>query len=454
MVSNFLTDLIVGAVVLGVLVFVHELGHFVVNKWFGVRVLIFSFGFGKRLFGIKRGVFSWGALKDLAPDSTDYRVSLLPFGGYVRMAGDDPSQPRSGDPSEFLSKPRWQRCLVALAGPAVNLALAVVILVGLYHYHYEKPSYEEQPARVGYVEPNSPAAKAGVQPGDVIVRLGDKVNPTWEDVELKVPTSPGEAIPITVLRDGRKLDLILRPRAEGEEQTGYAGWSPCLPASIGLVEPGSPASKAGLRAGDEIVALDGVRIPCWQSLTAALQSHGGKPLEITLRRDGRDLSVQVMPVYGEVQGTKKWHIGVGLRDVVVVRRLPWSQALSQAIDFNIRNSLLTVDVIGKILTRRMSAKSLSSPIGIAQLSGEAYRAGWVDLLMFVSLISLQLGLFNLLPIPILDGGMILMLVIEGILRRDVSMAVKERVVQVGLAVLLLLAVYVMYNDILKTFKPY
>lgn len=454
MVSNFFTDLIVGAIVLGLLVFVHEFGHFVAAKYFKIRVLTFSFGFGKRLFGIKRGLFSWGDLKDEDPGHTDYRLSVLPLGGYVKMAGDDPSQPRGGDATEFLSRPRWQRFVVALAGPVVNLALAVVLLAGLYRYHFEKPAYQEQAAKVGYVALGSPAAKAGIKPGDVITKLGNTTNPTWDDIEVRIPISPNEVLPVEVLRDNQRLDLSLEPKAQGEEQIGYAGWAPCIPASIGEVGSGSPASKAGMEVGDEILAIDGGKVPCWQSLTPALQANGGKPVEITVRRGGNNLNLPVVPIYGDVGDGKKWHIGVLVHEAIVVRQLPWPQALSQAVDFNVRNSLLTADVIGKIVTRRMSAKSLSSPIGIAQLSGEAYRAGISDLLVFVSFISLQLGLFNLLPIPILDGGMILMLAIEGVLRRDVSLAIKERVLQVGLAALLMLAVYVIYNDLVRTFKPY
>src|SRR5579859_2297542 len=164
MFSNFTTDIAVVAVVLGVMILIHELGHFIAAKYFGVRVLTFSLGFGPRLFGVKRG-------------DTDYRVSALPLGGYVKMAGDDPSQERKGDPGEFLSKPRWQRFVIVVMGPFMNAVLAITLLTGLYRFHYEKPAYKEEPARIGEVEPDSPAAKAGVLPGDLIVRLGDLQNP-------------------------------------------------------------------------------------------------------------------------------------------------------------------------------------------------------------------------------------------------------------------------------------
>ncbi len=441
MVSSFLTDAAVVVLVLGVMILVHEWGHFLAAKRFGIRVLIFSLGFGKRLFGFKRG-------------DTDYRVSALPFGGYVKMAGDDPSDARRDDPGEFLARPRWQRFVVVLMGPAMNVLMAIVLLAGLYKLHFQKPAYEEQPARLGDLEPDSPAARAGLMAGDVIVRLDGLQDPKWEDVEIKVLTTVGEAIPLVVLRDGQSRNMTLTPRAEGPHRVGYAGWYPYVPSVIGTVDPGLPAGQAGLRPGDQIVALDGRKIYCWPRLAYALQSGNGKLVELTVLREGKEIRAQLKPVYSEVMGEKKWRIGVAFHSQIVVRQLPWRRAIASSLRDNLRNSLTTFDVLAKVVTRRMSTRSLAGPIGIAQLSGEAYRAGIPDLLMFVSFISLQLGIFNLLPIPILDGGVILLLLIEGSMRRDLSVGFKERFVQVGIAFLLLLAVFVMYNDIMKTLKPY
>jgi regulator of sigma E protease len=442
MATSFLTDAAVVVVVLGIMILVHELGHFLAAKGFGVRVLIFSLGFGKRLFGFKRG-------------ETDYRVSVLPFGGYVKMAGDDPSEVREGAPGEFLAKPRWQRFIIVIMGPAMNAILAVTLLAGLYRYHFQKPAYQEQPARIGDVEPDSPAARARIQPGDLVVVFDGLRNPKWEDVEIKVLTTVGESIPLQVEREGQIVHLGLTPRAEGPNRVGYAGWFPYMPCIVGSVEPDLPAARAGLQVGDQVVALDGRKVFWWPSLVESLQAGNGKPVELTILRDGKERKVEVTPIFSEVMGEKKWRIGVGsARSNVVVRQLPWGQALQASLRDNLRNSLATFDVLGKILTRRMSTRSLAGPIGIAQLSGEAYRAGIPELLMLVSFISLQLGIFNLLPIPILDGGVIFLLLIESVMRRDLSLEVKERFAQVGIVFLLLLAVFVMYNDILKTFRPY
>jgi regulator of sigma E protease len=443
MFSNFVTDAVVVVIVLGFMIFIHELGHFMAAKWFGVRVLTFSLGFGKRLFGFKKG-------------DTDYRVSALPFGGYVKMWGEDPSQPRTGDPAEFLGKPRWQRFIIAIMGPAMNVLLAIALLAALYHYHYQKPAYEEQPARVGDVDPSSPAARAGVLAGDLIIRLDGISNPKWEDVMPKIATSAGEEMPLEVERDGQRLSLTITPRAEGRDEIGYAGWAPDTPPILGIVEPGLPAAKAGLKTGDRIVALDGYKIAGSGALVRALQLGQGKEADFKVEREGKELHVQIQPIYGDAngEGEKKWRIGVGFRREVVVHQLPWGGAVAASLEDNFRSCLVTLDFLGKLLTRRMSARSISGPIGIAQLSGEAYKEGIPSLLMLVSFISLQLGIFNLLPIPILDGGVILLLLVEGFIRRDLSMKVKERIAQVGMAFLLLLAVFVMYNDLIKTFKPY
>jgi len=438
--ENALTSIAVVIVVLGFMIFIHELGHFMAAKAFGIRVLVFSLGFGKRLIGRKHG-------------ETDYRVSALPFGGYVKMAGDDPTEVREGQRGEFLSHPRWQRFIVVIMGPVMNIGLALFLLAGLYHFHHQKPAYQEQPARIGDVEPNSPAAKAGLQPGDLIARLGGIENPRWEDVELKVLTTVNEAIPLRVLRDGETRDLSITPEAKGPNSIGDAGWYPHIPATVDTVETDLPAGKAGLHAGDQIVAFEGRRIFFWPRLASSIQETGGKEIGITVSRAGREFDVRLQPVLTDLGGEKVWRIGVGFRSNVVVRRLPWGEAIRASFRDNLRNSLATFEVLGKILTRRMSTRSLAGPIGIAQLSGEAYRAGIPELLMFVCFISLQLGIFNLLPIPVLDGGVILLLLVETVIRRDLSLAVKERFAQVGVVFLLLLAVFVMYNDIMKSIRP-
>lgn len=440
MFENALTNIAVVVVVLGFMILIHELGHFIAAKAFGIRVLVFSLGFGKRLFGRQYG-------------ETDYRVSVLPFGGYVKMAGDDPTQVREGKEGEFLSHPRWQRFIVVMMGPAMNIGLAILLLGGLYHFHYQKPAYLEQSARIGDVDADSPAAKAGIQAGDLLARLDGVQNPKWEDVELKVLTTVNEAIPVEIVRGGETLTLSVTPVAQGPNHTGNVGWYPSVPATVDSVEAGMPAGQAGMKAGDEIVALDGRRVFFWPRIATSIQEGAGKGVAITVAREGKEIEFQLKPILTELRGEKVWRIGVAFRSNTIVRQLPWGEAISSSLRDNLRNSLATFDVLGKILTRRMSARSLTGPIGIAQLSGEAYRAGTPELLMLICFISLQLGIFNLLPIPVLDGGVILLLAVESVMRRDLSLAVKERFAQIGVVFLLLLAAFVMFNDIMKSIRP-
>ena len=262
MAGSFITDVVVVVLVLGLMIFVHELGHFMAAKFFGVRVLVFSLGFGKRLLHWTRG-------------DTDYRISALPFGGYVRMAGDDPSTDRTGEPWEFLAKPRWQRFVVVVMGPAMNILLAVLVLAGLYKFHFQKPAFEEQPARVGDVEADSPASQIGIKPGDLVVRLDNLQNPHWEELQMKIVTTVGEAMPVEVERDGRTLSMSLTPRASGPDRVGDAGLYPYAPGVIDKVEPGLPAGQAGLLSGDRIVGVDGKTVLYWPRVAFLIQAGKG-----------------------------------------------------------------------------------------------------------------------------------------------------------------------------------
>ncbi|TAM80618.1 MAG: RIP metalloprotease RseP [Acidobacteria bacterium] len=441
MVSSFLTDAVVVIVVLGVMVFVHEAGHFLAAKGFGVRVLTFSLGFGKRIFGFERG-------------GTDYRVSILPLGGYVKMAGDDPTAVLTGDRGEFLGRPRWQRFVIVLMGPMMNFVLAVVVLAGLYMFHFQKPAYEDQPVVIGAVDSDSAAAVAGLQAGDRVVQFDGIRDPQWHHIKFKVLTGADHPIPLTVDRGGQVLHMSLTPHTEGPDGAGVAGWYPYVPLVIDKAEPGQPASDAGLKSGDMIVGLDGKPIYYWALVVQALRDGKGNPVDLTVERDGKEFQAHLKPAFTDVMGLKTWRIGVTIRQTeFVVRRLPPGTAVDYSIRANYRYFLETFDVLGKIVTRQMSTKSLAGPIGIAQISGEAYRRGIADLLLFVSFISLQLGIVNLLPIPVMDGGHIFMLAIEGLMRRDLSLAVKERVIQVGVVLIVLLFVFVMYNDIMKSLRP-
>jgi regulator of sigma E protease len=436
--ESFLIAVASMAVVLGIMILVHEFGHFAAAKLFGVRVDVFSIGFGKRLVGFRRG-------------DTDYRISALPLGGYVKMAGENPLESHTGAPDEFMSHPRWQRFVIAVAGPAMNILLAVGLLTGVYMVHYEHPVYLDQPAVIGWVVENSPAAKAGIQAGDRIVRIDGWQNPLWEDVVLKSAIQSNQPLDLAVQRGNQILEKQIPPSANwaDPEQMRAIGWIPDEPIIVTQMEPKMPAAKAGMRVGDQIVALNGVQVRSLMGVIRYLQENGDRPVEISALRNGQEVKFTVAPVMTEDNGNKRYRLGFQ-SEPVTVSKLPLGSALQQSIEQNKKYSFLIVDLVRKMIRHEASIKQMEGPIGIARVSGEAAREpGWTPLLQLMAGISLNLGIFNLLPIPILDGGMILMLFIEGILRRDISMRIKERIYQTAFVFLVLFAVVVIYNDIMK-----
>jgi regulator of sigma E protease len=424
------------AVVLAVMIVMHELGHFAAAKWFGVRVDVFSIGFGKRLVGFRRG-------------DTDYRISVLPFGGYVKMAGENPLESRSGAPDEFMSHPRWQRFVIAIAGPAMNIILAVVLLTGVFMVHNEHPVYLDQPAVIGWVLENSPAAKAGIEQGDRIVRIDSEQNPTWEDVMLKVMVSARQPVDIAIQRGNQILEKQVLPQPDSTEQYASVGWVPDQPITVTELEPDMPAAQAGLKLGDDIVAINDTPMRSLFDVIRYLQHNGNKPVEVTAVRSGQQVHLTMTPVQTE-QGTQKSY-RLGFRsEPVHVDKLPFAQALNRSLEENKKYSLLIVDLVRKMLEHKVSIKQMEGPIGMGKLTGEAARQpGWTPLLGLTAMISLNLGIFNLLPIPILDGGIIMLLIIEAVIRRDISIRIKERIYQTAFVFLLLFFAVVMYNDLLK-----
>jgi regulator of sigma E protease len=427
------------AVVLGIMILIHEFGHYAAAKYFGVRVDVFSIGFGKRLCGFRRG-------------ETDYRISALPLGGYVKMAGENPLESRSGAPDEFMSHPRWQRFVIAIAGPAMNIMLAIALLTGVYMVHYERPQFFDQPAVVGWVLDNSAAAKAGIEQGDRIVRIDGTQNPTWEDVLLKVMISAKQPVDIAIQRGNDILEKQIRPELEGSgfDAHGSMGWEPAEIPTVSEVVPGMPAALAGIQLKDQITAINGTPLRSGLSIIHYLQENGAKPVDLTVVRNGQEFHFTMTPTQVDDKGEKVYRVGFGMSEAIKVEKLPFARALNASLKENKKFSLLMVDLIHKLVEHKASIKQLDGPIGIARASGDAaQQPGWIPLLSLMAMISLNLGIVNLLPIPILDGGGILMLLIEMLLRRDVDLRIKEAVVKVGLVFLMMIVVFVIYNDISK-----
>jgi len=426
------------AFVLGVMILVHEFGHYAVAKMCGVRVEVFSLGFGKRLLGFRRG-------------DTDYRISALPLGGYVKMSGENPMEARTGDPGEFMSHPRWQRFLIAIAGPAMNVILALGIVTGVYMIHYEHDWYIDQPSRVGWVEENTPAAKAGLKPGDLITQIDGQSNPLWEDTRAKIAISPGQPIPLVLKRGNQNINTTLTPDIYGPSRIGEAGLAPAAGVVIDSTEKNMPAYKAGIREEDEILAINGIGVHSPGELTHFLQENKSKPVEVTAMRDGKVSKYDITPVLGsDGEGHEKYLVGITVGVRQAVDKLPFPKALSRSVEQNKKYAMLLIELVEKMVQKKVSVKMMSGPIDIARVSGEAAREpGWTPLLLLMAGISLNLGIFNLFPIPILDGGVILLLFIEGIIRRDISIQIKERIYQAAFVFLVLFAAMVIFNDITK-----
>jgi regulator of sigma E protease len=437
---SILHTIFIMAIVLGFMILIHEFGHYAAAKYFGVRVEVFSIGFGKRLIGFTRG-------------ETDYRIAAIPLGGYVKMSGENPMDSRSDDPGEFLNHPRWQRFIIAVAGPAMNVMLAIALLTGVYMVHYEYPAWLDEPAVVGWVNPNAPAEKAGIQRGDRIVSVDGIQNPTWEQVNVKDALSPNQPLNYGIERDGKVMEKVLVPEPTGPNQYGDMGWVP-KQASVTLttVEPGMPAEKAGLKIGDQIVAVNGQEIPHLAALIQLLTRSKDQPLEIQVLRNRQKISFTVKPVLdpgGSGQGPA-YRIGVASVPTKVVK-LNFADALKRSLSDNKKSSFLILELLQKMVQRKVSMRQVDGPIGIGSAVGQAAREeGWTPLLLITAAISLNLGIMNLLPIPILDGGVILLLFIESLMQKEISLPIKERIYQAAFVFLVLFAVMVIYNDLVKT----
>ncbi|MGC2247662.1 MAG: RIP metalloprotease RseP, partial [Terriglobales bacterium] len=429
---SILHTIYVMGIVLGIMILLHEFGHYAAAKFFGVRVEQFAIGFGKRLFGFHRG-------------GTDYRINILPLGGYVKMSGENPMDERTDDPGEFLNHPRWQRFVIAIAGPAMNVLLAFALWTGVFMVHYEYSTIFDGPAFVGWVAPGTPAANAGIQPGDKIVRVDDTENPNWEQVLYKEALSPNQPLKFQILRAGVVSDITLVPQPMGRNQAGDVGFVPKEPRFIAtMIEPDMPAEKAGLKVGDQILSVNGQEIPAVEALVDMLARTKDQPLDVVVLRDGQKLPFTVHPKLsaGNPPGDMRYRIGLASNPTKVVK-LPFPQAVSKAAGECVTNSSLILELVRKMVAGKISIRQVDGPIGIGSAVGSAAREeGWTPLLFVSAIISLNLGVMNLLPIPILDGGVILLLIIESLMQKDISLPIKERIYQAAFVFLVLFAVTV------------
>jgi len=419
--------------VLGILIFVHELGHFVMARRIGVRVLTFSLGFGPKILSFRRG-------------DTEYAISAIPLGGYVKMAGENPDDPRTGASDEFLSKTKWQRFQVLIMGPVMNLALALVVMALVLYQGAEVPAFEQQPVVVGSALPDSPAAKAGLQAGDRVVAVdGVPVN-TWQQFSVEVLPKGGRRVKLTIERDGRRIDQDLVASALGKYELGDIGVAPAVRPQISAINAGEPADEAGLRAGDIILAVAGEKPIAQPRIIEVIRANEGKPVAFEILRDGQVQTVTVTPrKFGDVARIGATISAYEFRTV----KPTLLGAFKLSAERNWEWSTMIVRTLVGLFTRETPVKQLMGPVAIAGLSGEAAEAGWLQLFSLMAMISLNLGLLNLMPVPVLDGGHIAILALEGLSRRDFSMKLKEKMLLAGFVLLLMLMVTVIYNDLAR-----
>ena len=436
--------------ILGAAVTLHEFGHFIVAKLLKIRVETFSFGFGPRLWGVKKG-------------TTDYRISAIPLGGYVKLGGDESNAPIEGEgapdipPEErFDLRPRYQRIMVAIAGPVMNILTALAIpFAGALIYGVQATP----PPVVRQIVPGGAAEQAGLKPGDRIVHFDGNPNPKWKTIADDALLSPGQPLPVEVDRNGERVKLTLKPTPHSEdgETVGFLDFLPDygnVPIVAREVVPNSPAAEAGLQVGDRIVAVNGEPVNSAEQVSQFIREHKGQAITLRLGRQGKTQEITATPRLLNAE-EKRERLGFTPDEEIPYQRVGLVGASAEAFDVNWEYMRVTGKAIGQLFAGKRSVRNtLSGPIGIYRVASQsAIRLGWGGVFSTLGFLSLNLGVFNLLPIPVLDGGAIFLLLVEGALALiglTISMRIRERIQQVGFVVVILLMVFVITNDILKT----
>jgi len=420
--------------VLGSVVLFHEFGHYLAAKAFGITVEVFSVGFGPRLWGfVRRG--------------TEYRISWIPLGGYVKLRGETaPEDGRPLDPGDMMAHSRPRRFVVFVMGALFNLATAFGLTTIIFMKGVQEFAYLYEPPVVGEVDQDSPAREAGIQPGDRILSFDGRTVTTWKELQIEILLSPRQTRDITLDRGGEILTTRLAIQSTASD-IGRPGIFPMTGVMVGGLQPGWPAEKAGLKRGDRLAAIDGVPMSTVNAVYQVIQRSPGKPLRFTIEREGSRFETTIVPQEEDGKG----RIGFVPSPPSVTRTYPFLEAARQSVRQNLESIGLVFVTFRKLLARELSFRAFSGPVDLYRFSGEAAEEGLIPFLQLIAFVSLQLGIINLFPIPPLDGGHLFTLTIEGILRRDISIVLKERVMQAGLILLLLFMGTVIYFDISKNF---
>lgn len=419
------------AIVFGILVFVHEFGHFFMAKLVKVRVEVFSWGYGKRLFGFKKG-------------DTDYRVSVFPMGGYVKFSGEDSLSGAGIKSHDFIAKKRWQRFLVLVMGSVMNIFLALVLVSFINMVGVTVPEYQEQKPVVGWIEPDSPAERSDLKVEDEILSIDGKRTQTWADVELVIGSKPKKMINLEVKRGEEILTVELMTESKTRYEMGYAGFFGKILTQVKMVSPGSPAKKGGLEPGDIIMAINGERVYYYR-FVEIIQNNPERQLEFLIERNGQTLTLDITPRREGKRGV----LGVYQSPKSGIRKYGFFSSIIQSVKQNAKLTFLVVNFVKDLITGEASTRQLGGPIDIANFSYAAFKMGFLAMVMWIAFISLQLGILNLIPIPVLDGGQIFVLLLEGVFRKDFSPKVKQIVIQIGFAIFIVLIAFVVLNDVQK-----
>jgi regulator of sigma E protease len=494
---NFLYTILAFGIVLGIIVLVHEFGHYIAARLMGVRVEVFSFGFGKRLLGKQVG-------------ETDFRLSLIPLGGYVKMAGEEEYDPDNLKPYEFHAKNRGQKIFILIMGPLMNLVLAFLIFTVINIAGVEIEKYKLEPPRLGCVLEDSTGEKAGLQPGDLILSIDGREIPTWKDLDLFIGANPNEVLPVVYERNGKRHKTSLEIKSATRYNMGDAGIYYDLKPKIGTIEEDFPAYKAGLKEGDIFLAINGKPVNYFD-FADEISENALKPLIFKVKRGDETLNLEITPrkayylesevlnseeeasrkketvkkqfpglkfdvlkktetyqvisedIYEEAKAQKYKETGVLQLEekgmIGIGRWIPYSptirksyglvEAMVKSKDDIVNLTFFIFRAFKKMIVGKISAKQLSGPIEIAKFSQKAMEQGPSNLFMLIAFISLQLGIINLLPIPALDGGHLMIFSIEAIIRKDFSPRVKNILLNLGFFLLIALMVFVVLNDVAK-----
>ncbi len=433
-----MSTLLIFMICIGILIFVHELGHFVAARIKGIRVLKFSLGFGPKIIGKKVG-------------DTEYLLSALPLGGYVKMAGEDVTEETTMAADEFPSKSVLDRATVVLSGPIMNVIVAFLLMPLVFLIGIKTPAFLEESPVVGLVEEGSPAQVAGIQAGDRIRKIDNRSVSDWNEAVTILATRPELGFKIEVERGGEiKEAFFEKGKGTSYSGTGYAGILPDMPAIIGKINKGYPADNAGLKEGDRIIEIDGTPVGNWYQVSSYIRSHEGVDIAIAVMRGEEKIIATVKPVKDKTGGYGV--IGILNHQKTIVKKFGIVESIEQGVSRMYELTMLTFNVLKRLFSFNLSIETLGGPIMIAKLTGEAAQSGLSDLIAFLAFMSLQLGILNLLPIPVLDGGWVIFLVIEKIKGSPLSKKTMEVAQTIGFALLITLIVIVSYNDILRVFR--